>query len=34
MWSSSRLILSDKTDFNKADVKQYLFNENAIITVR
>ena len=34
MWSSSGPILSDKTDFNKADIKQYLFNENAVITVR
>ena len=34
MWSSSGPILTDKADFNKADVEQYLFNENAIILFR
>ena len=34
MWCSSGSILTDKTDFNKADFEQYLFNKNAIIRVR
>ena len=34
MWSSSESIWTDKTDFNKADFEQYLFNENAVIRFR
>ena len=34
MWSSSGPIWTDKTDFNKADIEQYLFDENALVTVR
>ena len=34
MWSSSWLIWTDKTDFNKTDFEQYLFNEKAIIRVQ
>ena len=30
MWPSSGPIWTDKTNFNKADFEQYLFNENAI----
>ena len=34
MRSGSGPNCTDKTDFNKIDFEQYLFNENAIITVR
>ena len=32
--TSSWSTWTDKTDFNKADFEQYLFNENAIIRLR
>ena len=34
MWSSRGSIWTEKTDFNKADFEQYLFNENAVIRER